>query len=187
MIVAAALSGSVVVLALWGPLSSGGPKGLAVAVLAAVLFCHLLLAAGLQLYFFRYDSSTAVTVSSGGLDAHPALNASQSLAPLSQVRDAESQRPITESNLTDRRTSTAESGHPSSKDSASTNSQLEEKTKEPVPVAKDPVASRSESNSTLSQTIRPTTESSAQKSEHKTPELSPSSQKPVSEVKNNAP
>nr|CAG4648856.1 EOG090X0CJ3 [Polyphemus pediculus] len=57
--VGAALSGSVLVLSLWGPLSVS-PKGLAVAVLAAVLFCHFLLAAGLQLYFFRYSNEVII-------------------------------------------------------------------------------------------------------------------------------
>nr|CAG4642768.1 EOG090X0CJ3 [Evadne anonyx] len=59
VIVGATLSGSVLVLALWGPLSSI-PKGLVLSLLAAVLFCHFLLAAGLQLYFFRYSQEVII-------------------------------------------------------------------------------------------------------------------------------
>nr|CAG4650447.1 EOG090X0CJ3 [Sida crystallina] len=82
VIAAAALSGSVLVLALWAPLSSSR-KGLAVAVLSAVLVCHVLLAAGLQLYFFRYESPSAV----GPTNSTQLGNASQPLAALSQVRE----------------------------------------------------------------------------------------------------
>jgi len=57
--VGATLSGSVLVLALWGPLSSI-PKVLVLSLLAAVLFCHFLLAAGLQLYFFRYAQEVII-------------------------------------------------------------------------------------------------------------------------------
>lgn len=57
--VGATLSGSVIVLALWKPLSSH-QRGIAVALLAIVLALHFLLAAGLQLYFFRYTSHPAV-------------------------------------------------------------------------------------------------------------------------------
>jgi len=52
---AAALSGAVLVLALWSPLSRGRGKSVAGLVLSLVLVAHLALAAGLQLYFFRYD------------------------------------------------------------------------------------------------------------------------------------
>lgn len=62
MIVGATLSGSVLVFSLWPPLSSS-QKGMAVAILGAVLAFHFLLAAGLQLYFFRYANNvSAVTV-----------------------------------------------------------------------------------------------------------------------------
>jgi len=59
VIVGATLSGSVLVLALWGPLGSI-PKGLVLSLLAGVLFCHFLLAAGLQLYFFRYSEEVII-------------------------------------------------------------------------------------------------------------------------------
>nr|CAG4647364.1 EOG090X0CJ3 [Megafenestra aurita]SVE92625.1 EOG090X0CJ3 [Megafenestra aurita] len=62
VIVGATLSGSVLVFSLWPPLSSS-QKGMAVAILGAVLAFHFLLAAGLQLYFFRYANNvSAVTV-----------------------------------------------------------------------------------------------------------------------------
>lgn len=59
VIVGATLSGSVLVLALWGPLNSI-PKGLVLSLLAGVIFCHFLLAAGLQLYFFRYSQEVII-------------------------------------------------------------------------------------------------------------------------------
>jgi len=59
VIIGAALSGSVLILSLWDSLSAS-PRGLVFAVLAAVLFCHFLLAAGLQLYFFRYSDQVVI-------------------------------------------------------------------------------------------------------------------------------
>ena len=91
MIVSAALSGSVLVIALWPPLSAN-QRGIAVIVLSAVLAMHFLLAAGLQLYFFRY-SNTAVT--SAVSSAHPmainspSLDKVTELQPLNLVRDIE--------------------------------------------------------------------------------------------------
>nr|CAG4638707.1 EOG090X0CJ3 [Cyclestheria hislopi] len=55
VVAAAALSGSVLLIALWQPISTT-KKGVAVLIITGILVCHLLLAAGLQLYFFRYDS-----------------------------------------------------------------------------------------------------------------------------------
>lgn len=70
--VGAALSGSVLVFSLWPPLSSS-QKGLAVALLSAIVALHLLLAAGLQLYFFRYGSSS-IAVSGSGVDPRQLLH-----------------------------------------------------------------------------------------------------------------
>lgn len=65
LIVGAALSGSVLVLALWPPLSSF-QRGVAVVMLGIIVALHFLLAAGLQLYFFRYSTDImAVPVPSG--------------------------------------------------------------------------------------------------------------------------
>nr|CAG4646539.1 EOG090X0CJ3 [Macrothrix elegans] len=74
VLVGATLSGSVLVLSLWPPLSSN-QRGIAVAVLAVLLSLHFLLAAGLQLYFFRYsrDSLPNATISgaiTGGDPVH---------------------------------------------------------------------------------------------------------------------
>nr|CAG4648208.1 EOG090X0CJ3 [Moina brachiata]SVE93235.1 EOG090X0CJ3 [Moina brachiata] len=59
VIVGAALSGSVIVLSLWKPLSTH-QRGIAVALLAILVALHFLLAAGLQLYFFRYAKDAAI-------------------------------------------------------------------------------------------------------------------------------
>nr|CAG4641166.1 EOG090X0CJ3 [Eulimnadia texana] len=59
VLVAAALSGSVLLLALWKPLSAS-KKSIAAILLILILLSHLLLAAGLQLYFFRYSGSKNV-------------------------------------------------------------------------------------------------------------------------------
>lgn len=56
--VGAALSGSVIVLALWKPLHSH-QRGIALILVAIVLALHFLLAAGLELYFFRYAKVAA--------------------------------------------------------------------------------------------------------------------------------
>ena len=54
MVVGAALSGSVLVFSVWPPLSSV-QRGVAVIIVGVILALHFLLAAGLQLYFFRYS------------------------------------------------------------------------------------------------------------------------------------
>lgn len=69
VIVGAALSGTVLVLSLWPPLSAS-QRGIAVALLGVILALHFLLAAGLQLYFFRYSHN--VTTSSGNQGVSPA-------------------------------------------------------------------------------------------------------------------
>lgn len=65
----AALSGSVLVLSLWPPLSTS-QRGIAVALLGVIIALHFLLAAGLQLYFFRYSHN--VTINSGNQGVSPA-------------------------------------------------------------------------------------------------------------------
>nr|SVE73792.1 EOG090X0CJ3 [Daphnia atkinsoni] len=60
VILGAALSGSVLVMSLWPPLSAS-QRGMAVIILSAILAFHFLLAAGLQLYFFRYTDNIVVS------------------------------------------------------------------------------------------------------------------------------
>lgn len=89
---AAALSGAVLVLALWSPLSRGRGKSVAGLVLSLVLVAHLALAAGLQLYFFRYDhqlaangSGTPATTVLPVVQGHAHATDHAPLAALSQV------------------------------------------------------------------------------------------------------
>nr|CAG4637316.1 EOG090X0CJ3 [Ceriodaphnia reticulata]SVE73166.1 EOG090X0CJ3 [Ceriodaphnia reticulata] len=96
VIVGAALSGSVLVLSLWPPLSTS-QRGMAVAILSAILAFHFLLAAGLQLYFFRYANSVAVIPQGNGgsspghiltRDTSPVDKVTE-LQPLNLIRDFE--------------------------------------------------------------------------------------------------
>ena len=98
VIVGAALSGSVLVLSLWPPLSAN-QRGIAVIILSAVLAFHFLLAAGLQLYFFRYANGVTIVSNSGGT-SHGHLRAVDStvdkvteLQPLSLIRAIEDYSP----------------------------------------------------------------------------------------------
>nr|CAG4642004.1 EOG090X0CJ3 [Eurycercus lamellatus] len=87
VIVGAALSGSVLVLSLWKPLSSN-QKGLAVILLAVVVTLHFLMAAGLQLYFFRYSNDVtvvAVSSSSGGSSSDSLRSADHKIDHLTGV------------------------------------------------------------------------------------------------------
>jgi hypothetical protein len=74
VIVGAALSGSVLVFSLWPPLSAS-QRGIAVIILSAVLAFHFLLAAGLQLYFFRYSNNVVVVSNNIGGISHGNLRA----------------------------------------------------------------------------------------------------------------
>lgn len=86
MFLGAALSGSVLVFSLWPPLSAS-QRGMAVALLSGVLAFHFLLAAGLQLYFFRYANAVVpVTDSSGGLSHGNALAADSSLDKVTELQ-----------------------------------------------------------------------------------------------------
>nr|CAG4640333.1 EOG090X0CJ3 [Daphnia pulex]SVE85104.1 EOG090X0CJ3 [Daphnia pulex] len=99
VIVGAALSGSVLVFSLWPPLSAS-QRGMAVIILSAVLAFHFLLAAGLQLYFFRYSNDVVIVSNSAGT-SHGHLRAVDSstldkvteLQPLSLIRAVEDYSP----------------------------------------------------------------------------------------------
>ena len=84
MIVGAALSGSVLVLSLWPPLSAS-QRGIAVAILSAVVALHFLLAAGLQLYFFRYANSVAVVPE--GSSSSPGHILTRDISPVDKVTE----------------------------------------------------------------------------------------------------
>ena len=94
VIVGAALSGSVLVLSLWPPLSAS-QRGIAVAILSAVVALHFLLAAGLQLYFFRYANSVAVVPEGSSSPGHiltrdiSPVDKVTELQPLNLIRDFE--------------------------------------------------------------------------------------------------
>nr|CAG4643471.1 EOG090X0CJ3 [Ilyocryptus agilis] len=103
VIVGATVSGLVLVFSLWSPLSASR-KGVAVVILVVVVGLHFLMAAGLQLYFFRYSSMQAVRVTGDSDDgmASSAQNLSMKhkgnpvdgvteLKPLSLVLDVEQQ------------------------------------------------------------------------------------------------
>jgi len=70
VIVGATLSGSVLVLSLWPPLSSI-QKGVAAIIIAVLLTLHFLLAVGLQLYFFSYTSQVAAVTGTGNGASSP--------------------------------------------------------------------------------------------------------------------
>lgn len=95
--VGAALSGSVLVFSLWPPLSSS-QKGLAIALLSVIVALHLLLAAGLQLYFFRYGSSPA-TLSRGVVDPGHLMHVK--LPPVDKVTELQPSNLILEDHLFD--------------------------------------------------------------------------------------
>nr|SVE87611.1 EOG090X0CJ3 [Daphnia similis] len=113
VILGAALSGSVLVLSLWPPLSAT-KRGMAVIILSVILAFHFLLAAGLQLYFFRYaDEVMAVSGNNHGT-SHGHLRAVDSFAidrvtelqPLNFIREIEknSSSGITNEETTDPKT-----------------------------------------------------------------------------------
>ncbi|XP_057365263.1 protein YIPF1-like isoform X1 [Daphnia carinata] len=79
VILGAALSGSVLVLSLWQPLSVTR-RGMAVIILSAILAFHFLLAAGLQLYFFRYTDNVVIVSGNNDGISHGHLRAVDSLA-----------------------------------------------------------------------------------------------------------
>lgn len=106
MILGAALSGSVLVLSLWPPLSAT-KRGVAVIILSAILAFHFLLAAGLQLYFFRYTDHVVVVSGNNDGTSRGHLRAVDSLAfdkvtelqPLSFIREIEKNSPSGSTNV----------------------------------------------------------------------------------------
>lgn len=110
MILGAALSGSVLVMSLWPPLSAS-QRGMAVIIVSAILAFHFLLAAGLQLYFFRYADNIAVS-SNNNETSHGHVRAVDNLSldrvtelqPLSFIHETEK---YSSSNSTDVETTDA--------------------------------------------------------------------------------
>nr|SVE80941.1 EOG090X0CJ3 [Daphnia magna]SVE81555.1 EOG090X0CJ3 [Daphnia magna] len=106
VILGAALSGSVLVLSLWPPLSAT-KRGVAVIILSAILAFHFLLAAGLQLYFFRYTDHVVVVSGNNDGTSRGHLRAVDSLAfdkvtelqPLSFIREIEKNSPSGSTNV----------------------------------------------------------------------------------------
>nr|SVE75360.1 EOG090X0CJ3 [Daphnia dolichocephala] len=85
VILGAALSGSVLVLSLWPPLSAS-QRGMAVIIVSAIVAFHFLLAAGLQLYFFRYTSDVVAVSGYNDGTSHAHLRAVDT-SPLDKVTE----------------------------------------------------------------------------------------------------
>ena len=84
VIIGATLSGSVLVLSLWPPLSAS-QRGIAVAVIGVIIALHFLLAAGLQLYFFNYSHN--ITAGIGNQGVSPAHKVSIEPHPMDKVTE----------------------------------------------------------------------------------------------------
>nr|SVE74417.1 EOG090X0CJ3 [Daphnia barbata] len=88
VIIGAALSGSVLVLSLWPPLSAS-QRGVAVIIVSAIVGFHFLLAAGLQLYFFRYTNEVIAISDNSDGTSHGRLKAAD-FSPLDKVTELQS-------------------------------------------------------------------------------------------------